>query len=188
MTHESNKDGRRDKDPLQSTIAADTPTPGPSSQGHPRPCPQPALWSRGFCRHHGLGRAVHFHTQFFPNPTLNMQASPTQGVSCPPWTASLQTSAPTTAPHPARLWPSSVCLSLCAVLSGQSSCPGAVLNPAAGLCVCAAPGPRGCHSPVPALGCASPAPLLPSAQLPPPPPPVYARGSHSSFWSLSVCK
>lgn len=84
--------GRRDKDPLQSTMVADTPTPGPSSQGHPQALPTtahgPASGAEGSVWVLWPGPCCSFHTQFFPNSTLNVQTSPpTQGISCPPWTA-----------------------------------------------------------------------------------------------------
>lgn len=138
---------RRDKDPLQSTMVADTPTPGPSSQGHPQALPTtahgPTSGAEGSVWVLWPGPCCSFHTQFFPNSTLNVQTSPpTQGISCPPGWPFLQTPAPTTAPHP-------ICSSLC----GRSLRPEQLSwgcgplchsRPVSALLV----GSHGCHSPV----------------------------------------
>lgn len=150
----------------------------PPPKGTPRPCPQPALWSRGFCRHHGLGRAVHFTPSSSQTrlstckPALQPRAFP--ALPGRPLSR-LQHQPQLLTRHVSGHLPSA-CLCV-AVLSGQSSCPGAaVLNPAAALCLRCSWALVAAIALYPALGCASPAPTSsPKCSAPSPPPSVCKR-------------
>ena len=145
----------------------------PPPKGTPRPCPQPSLWSRGFWAVLFISHPV------LPKPDFQHASQPSNpGRFLPSLDglfSRLQHQPQLLTRHFSGHLPSA-CLCV-AVLSGQSSCPGAaVLNPAAALC------PRCSWALVaatvlyPALGCASPAPTSsPKGSAPSPPPSVCKR-------------
>ena len=162
--------------------------PGPAHH-----CPRPCLWSRGFCLGTTAWAVLFISYPVLPKPDSQYASQPSNPGRLLPSLDGLfsrlqhQPQLPT--PHF-----SDHLLSAClceAVLSSQSSCPRVVvLGAAAALCLrCSwALVAATALSPLSALP-APPPLLLPSAQLPPLLLlPVSTGGSHSGFWSLSVCK
>ena len=119
--------------------------------GLPTTAHGPASGAEGSVWAPRLGPCCSFHTQFFPNPTLNMQASPpTQGVSCPPWMASSPDSS-TNHSSPPRTSLTIFCLlvSVRPFSPARAAVPGSWSSVQQPPCVCAARGPLWLPQPCP---------------------------------------